>query len=253
MKLLRCYLLATASSIALMGTATAADLPVKAQPAPPVAPVLWSWAGPYMGLNLGAAWNHAAFSDDIGPSGTRLVFPAAMADPFWSPTTAGFTIGGQAGYNWQTGNVVYGVEGDLNWVDSRASAIISANTIHEAASTKLDWMSSLRGRVGWAFSQVLVYGTGGVAFAHFSDAWGYAPGGGHDFTTNDVRVGWTAGGGLEYMITSHWTVRIEGLYADYGSKDLTVVNPTSSGLSGSYSSTFRHTVSTARAALNWKW
>lgn len=243
MKPLRSYLLATASSVALFGGAAAQ---------PPTPPTV-SWAGPYVGLNLGVAWNHAAFSDDIGPSGTRLVFPAAMADPFWSPTTAGFTIGGQAGYNWQTGNVVYGIEGDLNWVDSRTSAIINANTIPEAASTKLDWMSTLRGRVGWEFSHVLLYGTGGLAVAHFSDAWGYAPGGGHDFTTNNVRVGWTGGGGLEYMLASHWTVRIEGLYADFGSKELTVVNPNSSFLSGTYSSSFRHSVSTVRGGLNWMW
>jgi outer membrane immunogenic protein len=250
MKPLRSYLLATVSSVALAGTASAADLPVKASPAAPEL-VLWSWAGPYIGLNLGAAWNHAEFSDLGNAANGNLYGFYGQPEPFWSPTTAGFTIGSQAGYNWQAGNIVYGVEGDLNWVDSKASAVLLPNGIPEAASSKLDWMGTIRGRVGWAVSRVLLYGTGGVAFAHFSDAWGYAPIGGQDFASNDVRAGWTAGGGLEYMIDRHWTARIEGLYADYGTKTISVVN--AGGLSGTYSSSFRHTVTTARAALNWKW
>jgi outer membrane immunogenic protein len=239
MKPLRCYLLATASSVALIGSAAAQP------PAPPV----MSWAGPYIGLNAGAAWNHAEFSDDIGSLGSSFAFP--VGSPFWSPTKAGFTIGGQAGYNWQTGNIVHGIEGDLNWADAKANAFFNpAGNL--TASTNLDWMGTVRGRLGVTYSQFLIYGTGGVAFAHFSDAWGYTALGGNAFVDNQIRVGWTAGGGVEYMLARNWTVRIEALYADFGTKSITVVNPPGGGGS-SYTSDFRHTVTTARAALNWKW
>jgi len=245
MKSLRNLLLASASSVVFVGSAAAADMPLKAPPAP----VVWNWAGPYAGLNLGAVWNNAKFSDLGGPAGF-FGFPPGSADPFWSPSKAGITIGGQAGYNWQTNNFVYGIEGDLNWVDSKVSATFSPfgpTTI--GASSNLDWMGSVRGRVGVAFSQWLVYGTGGVAFAHFSDAWGLIGTGSQNFTNNSTRVGWTAGGGVEYMLTRNWTVRVEGLYSDFGSHTQSIMF----GGLGPYSSSFRHTVSTARAALNWKW
>jgi outer membrane immunogenic protein len=247
MKPLRSYLLATASSAALIGSAAAADLPVKAQPAPTV----WSWAGPYIGLNLGVAWNHAEFSDNIGSNSIRLAFADADSQPFWSPTVAGFTAGGQAGYNWQTGNIVYGIEGDMNWVDAKATALFSAGS-GVTANTKLDWIGTVRGRVGVTFSRALLYGTGGLAVAHFYDAWGFTGIGGNDFVNDIVRAGWTAGGGVEYMVTRNWTARAEVLYADFGSNTLTAVNPPGGG-GGTYTSTFRHTTTTARAALNWKW
>jgi len=244
MKSLRNILLTTASSVALVGTAAAADMPLKAAHAP----IAWNWAGPYAGLNIGAAWNHAEFSDigDIGGNGLFAFF--GQPEPFWSPRQAGFTFGGQAGYNWQTGNIVYGIEGDVNWVDSKSSATFPAQG--QSASSKLDFMATGRGRLGVAFSQFLIYGTGGVALAHFSDAWGPTPSpfNGSTFSSDQTRVGWTAGGGLEYMLTHNWTVRVEGLYADFGTTNVTVPI-----FSGNYVSSFRHTVTTARAALNWKW
>ena len=218
-------------------------LPLKAAPAP----VVWSWAGPYVGLNIGAAWNNAKFSD--GDPITRFVFPLGANDPFWSSHQAGFTFGGQAGYNWQTGNIVYGVEGDLNWVGAKASATFAP--VPDAATSKLDWMATVRGRLGVTYSQFLLYGTGGVAFAHFSDAWGFIPTGAQDFSSNSVRAGWTAGGGVEYMLSRNWSLGVEALYADFGSKTISVVNP--GGQIGTYTSSFRHSVTTARAALNWKW
>jgi outer membrane immunogenic protein len=242
MKSLRDLLLTTASSVALVGTAAAADMPVKAAPAP----VVWNWAGPYVGLNVGAAWNDAKFSDLLGPGGF-FAFAPPNNDPFWSSHQAGFTFGGQAGYNWQSGNIVYGVEGDLNWVDSKAST--NFLPLHSVAATSnLDWMATGRGRLGVAYSQFLIYGTGGVAFAHFKDVWGFIPTGAQDFSSSSVRVGWTAGGGVEYMLSRNWSLGVEALYADFAS---TTVNGQAFG--GTYTSGFKHSVTTARGALNWKW
>lgn len=244
MKPLRSYLLATASSVALIGSAAAQP------PAPPI----MSWAGPYVGLNLGVAWNRATFSDLGGTGGAFFAFPPGTGDPFWSPSGAGFTFGGQAGYNWQSGNIVYGVESDLNWADAKTSGAFGAPGVFPINSiTKMDWMGTVRGRLGVAYSQFLFYGTGGIAFAHFEDNWGTpAAGGGPQFTSNSTRTGWTAGGGVEYMLARNWTVRAEALYAGFGSKTITVESPPI-GFLGNYSSTFRHSVAIARGALNWKW
>lgn len=202
-----------------------------------------SWTGPYLGLNIGGAWNNARFIDRGGPGG-QFAFPVGSNDPFWAPSQAGFTFGGQAGYNWQSGNIVYGIEGDVNWVGNNASATL-AGFGPILASTKLDWMATARGRLGYAFSKFLVYGTGGVAFAHFADAYGFV---GNEFSNSVTRTGWTAGGGIEYMVSRNWTVRAEALFADFGSYDQTIFI-----FGGNYTSTFKHTVTTARAALNWKW
>jgi outer membrane immunogenic protein len=148
---------------------------------------------------------------------------------------------------------VLGAEGDINWVNGKASATFNPPLVivPVTATSDLDWMATIRGRLGLAFSQVLVYGTGGVAFAHFSDAWGPTSVGANTFSNSETRTGWVAGGGVEYMFARNWTVKVEGLYADFGSTDVTVLNP--GGLSGAYTSRFQHTVTTARAGVNWKW
>jgi opacity protein-like surface antigen len=82
-------------------------------------------------------------------------------------------------------------------------------------------------------------------------AWGFASFGAREFSNDETRTGWVAGGGIEYMFNRNWTAKVEGLYADFGSTDLTVINP--GGQSGPYTSRFQHTVATVRAGLNWKW
>lgn len=245
------YLLATTSSLALVNGALAADMATKAPPpaAAPVAPVA-SWAGPYLGLNLGAAWNHAEFND-IGNSCCHFAFAPSAAQPFWTTDKAGFTLGGQAGYNLQAGNFVYGIEGDLNWIDANASAAFVPFP-NVSATTKLEWMASIRGRVGLAFGPALFYGTGGIAWAHFSDAWGGANTGGNTFSNTDTRTAGIFGGGIEYMFAPNWIARVEALHANFGTTTISVINPAGAG-GGAYLSSFEHKVTTARAALSFKW
>lgn len=254
MKNFRVCLLASVSSVALTGIAAAADLPTKAPP--PVAAPVMSWTGPYIGFNLGAAWNKAEFSDLGVPGSVPPVLYGTVAganDPFWSSNRAGFAGGGQLGYNYQINSFVFGIEGDFSGIANKASLTFTPPfNLPISATADLNWMATVRGRLGLAFGQALVYGTGGVAFARFSDAWGRTFAGGRDFTRDETRNGWVAGGGFEYMITRNWTVRVEGLYADFGSETFAVVNPPGNS-SGTYSTKFQHTVTTARAGLNWKW
>jgi outer membrane immunogenic protein len=219
-------LLASASTLALcVATAAAA-----AEPA--------IWTGPYAGLNLGAGWHGSEFSER----------PFSQFSPrngvFWSPSTDGVTVGGQAGYNWQYANLVFGVEADFNWLDAKATATFSNGVV--SATSDLDWFGTARGRLGWSFANVLVYGTGGLAVAHIFNNWGVV---GTRFTSDDTRTGWVAGGGIEYMVNRHWTARVEALYADLGTSNSSSV--LANGIN--YRGHFTDTLTTVRGALNWKW
>jgi outer membrane immunogenic protein len=243
---MRRYLLATVSAVTLSTSAMAADIParmpVKAPPPVVVAP---SWAGFYVGINAGAAWNDADFTTLGGPS--AFAFPRGTT--YWSPNKAGFTGGGQVGYNFQSGNFVYGVEADFNYVSNKASVTQAAVTIVPSitSTTKLDWMGTVRGRLGVALSPTLIYVTGGWAFAHFEDTV-TAPGVAIPANVSKTRSGWTAGGGIEHMFARNWTAKIEALYADFGKWDGFLT-----GLGGTYRTQFEHQVLTVRGGLNYKW
>ena len=232
MKNFRVCLLARVSSAALVGSAAAADLPAKAPPLTP-APVM-TWAGPYVGIHLGAAWNNAKFSD-LGAPGISppLLYGTDLGanDPFWSPNHGGFAGGGQLGYNYQAGNFVFGVEGDFSGIANKASVTFTPplRGIPISATSDLDWMATVRGRVGVAFGQALIYGTGGVAFASFSDAWGFTFLGGNAFAKDETRTGWVAGGGFEYMFLPKWSAKIEYLFIDTDDTDATLFGTTVSG------------------------
>lgn len=241
-------LLATVSSMALTlaTAASAADLPIKAPPAP--ADAIWNWAGPYVGLNLGAGQHRSSFYDLGDPTCCQLAF--ATRDSFWTPSNWGVTAGGLAGYNWQFGNVVAGVEGDINWIDGKSSATITSSFGGSpvSASADMNWYATVRGRLGLAFSRSLIYVTGGWAVARLSNEWGFVattP----RFSYQETRSAGVIGGGIEYMLTQHWTVRVEGLYANFGTSPISTI----SGFGGNYQSKFTNSLSVVRSALNWKW
>lgn len=244
MRGLRRLLLATVSVATLSSTALAADLPARMPiKAAPPAMMAWSWAGPYIGINLGVAWNRAEFTD-LGDDGSTA-YAFAPGTTFWTPNKAGFTGGGQLGYNFQAGNFVYGLEADLNWANNKATVTFPGST----AATKLNWMATVRGRLGLALSSpTLIYVTGGLALAEFRDTFGWLSTPNH-FDSKNTRAGWTVGGGIEHMLTRNWTAKIEALYSDFGS--WTLAGP--AGVVGPYRSRFAHEVVTVRGGLNWKW
>jgi outer membrane immunogenic protein len=239
------------SSVALLGlsvAASAADLPRRAAP-PVYAPVpVFTWTGFYVGVNAGYAWG------DNNNDGTVFVPAGALAPgvPVAGTTVntfglgvgnggddGGFTAGGTAGYNWQAGGFVFGVEGDINWADINGgnnNGFGFGNTVTfvppgGAAGTYtfvgsgrggFDWFGTLRARVGVAFDRTLVYATGGFAFASGGDSnnnglgfglgcAGFAFGCGFN-NDDDWRSGWTIGGGVEYAFTNNLTAKIEGLW-----------------------------------------
>jgi len=166
----------------------------------------FTWAGFYAGLNAGGHWSD---KDSV-----RVNSPAFGASSFDTDLN-GFIGGGQIGYNWQTSNVVWGLEADIQALDaSHRFAGTFAGASWEARS-KLEWLGSIRGRLGITpDAKTLLYVTGGFAYggielraaatAPFNDA----------RKSSETATGWTLGGGAEFAISSNMTVRGEYLYYD---------------------------------------
>ncbi len=202
------------SLLALDGAALAADMP-SPQPAPVQAPL--SWTGFYAGLNAGAA---------VGAS--RNAFSIAGFElPSFDTSLQGAVGGGEAGYNWQTGPLVLGLEANLD-----ASALRGSRTapclppicgaLAASYTQKLSWFGTLRPRIGYAVGSWLLYATGGAAFAQFGANATAALG---PFFAVDnrsqTRSGWTLGGGVEVEFAPRWTAKIEYLHLDLGDRTTT--------------------------------
>ena len=176
----------------LAGAAAAADLPRPApQPyAPPAvyAPV-YNWAGFYIGINGGGGFGSSSW--DL--TGGRNI--------------DGGMVGGTAGYNFQFGQAVVGVEGDIDWADISGS---TTNGCPLGCKTTDSWLSTVRGRLGYAADRFMPYVTGGAAFGNIQAT---TPGFAGASATN---VGWTLGAGLEAALTRNWTGKVEYLYVDLG-------------------------------------
>jgi outer membrane immunogenic protein len=207
-------LLVSAAMLATMtGGAWAADLPnTKGAPAfaPPPPPV-FTWTGLYIGAQAGYEWGTTSAYLETYPAD---VFSATAV----GVSPSGVVGGGHIGYNFQITQFVIGVEGDFEGASASGSALqTSGALVHENDEIQ----GSVRGRVGWAWDRLLIYGTGGVAFASIRDT-STTPAA---FDSQTVgRVGWTAGGGIEYALDPNWSVRAEYRYTDYGSYDFPLFN-----------------------------
>src|SRR4051794_6339171 len=230
-------LLGCTAWVSLSVVAHAADLPRAAPPvyAPPVyAPPAFTWSGLYVGGHVGYGWSDFDFRNPTVTISGPILLPTGsiIGVPLERQFNANNVIGGgQVGFNAQFGPLVAGVEGDFTWTDlsgryrstSGPTAIGPfAVTTAEGAAAKVEWVSTVRSRFGFAFDRFLVYGTGGVAFGEVRGAGDITatlpPFGSLTLAANDRRthVGWTAGGGMEAMITSNLSAKVEYLYTDLG-------------------------------------
>jgi outer membrane immunogenic protein len=178
---------------------------VKVAPAPVV--TAYNWSGLYIGVNGGGAWGQTRHDKITAPMTTTGDFDIS-----------GGLVGGTGGFNWQIGPWVLGVEGDVDWSDSRGS-VICPNTAF-TCSTKITYVDTVRGRVGYAWDRFLIYGTVGEAFGRvkqgFTPSFNGANGGSAE------RSGLAAGGGVEFALWwPRWTAKIEYLHVDFGSFDCT--------------------------------
>jgi outer membrane immunogenic protein len=223
--------------------ALAADLPGRVAPAPVfTSPALPSWAGPYVGIHAGALFadrdrtvGFNAF--DCTPCSTGATASATFDGPGDSGTAA---LGGvQAGWNWQSGALVYGVEADfsLSGESSRRAYSLSAATLQAAGvgaitgttpdgfnaefKSSIDWLATARARVGFTAGSILFYATGGAAFADLSSEASYLSLVGTTLVPaviadDSVEVGWTVGAGIEALLTPNLSAKLEYNYVDFG-------------------------------------
>jgi outer membrane immunogenic protein len=207
---------AVAVSLAGVGAASAADMAVKARPMPVA---IYSWTGCYIGISGGGKWARARDAINV-PATVPLAATAIYYDT--EPDT--WLIGGQAGCNMQSGNWVFGVEGDAHaqrW--SSLFTLGAGNPVPFVAGDQFglrsDWQASVRGRVGYAMDRTLFYVTGGVAFTEVQSYSNWIPAGGFPGTIaydRQVKFGGTVGAGIEYAWTNNFTVGVEGRYTWYG-------------------------------------
>jgi outer membrane immunogenic protein len=180
------------------GTASAADMPSAApyQKAPYASPA-YAWTGFYLGAMGGYGW-----SDQVRATIGGLAVSASSND-----LKGGFA-GGTVGYNWQNGQLVFGIETDAAWSDIKYSETAFGVTLTD----KIQSFGSVTGRFGFAADAALFYVKGGYAWADNQIS---AAGGGATFAESRFHSGWTVGGGLEYLFVPNWSGKVEYMYADY--------------------------------------
>ena len=244
---LKKILLAGSMFAAMTGLAAAADLPSRMAPpvyAPPPLPT-FTWTGAYFGVNAGYAFSHEGqFRTQEALAGTTVRGQNISSD--------GFTGGGQIGYNYQFGGggfgglggagggIVVGIEADAAYTDltrnrtltygfDAPTSLFGTTTAYRSG---LDYLGTVRGRLGFAFNQFLIYGTGGFAYGGVDNrvtVAGFGSG-----RSDSTETGYAYGGGIEYALptnsflnffkSSAVTLKAEYLHYDLGRTTIAVNN-----------------------------
>jgi outer membrane immunogenic protein len=265
--------------VALMAVGTvaaqAADLPTRKEaPAPVFVPPPFTWTGFYVGVNAGGiapSGGRGASLLDTNPATSGFLsadFPGGLGSQ-----SVGFLGGGQAGYNWQTGAFVLGVETDFDGSTlsksinntgtpfGLAAGALSSDFLSVNAKTSLSWLGTTRARLGFVATpdnRLMIYATGGVAYGGGSSNFSAI-----DATTGSIftaspsstRVGWVVGGGVEYAVTNNITVKGEYLYADLGSSNFNSIGNTAANIAFpgvSVAGHYSYNASIFRAGVNYK-
>ncbi|MFA5902060.1 MAG: outer membrane beta-barrel protein [Hyphomicrobium sp.] len=184
----------------------------------------FDWTGFYVGGNLGYSATDAKFG--VNPTGGWNTVPGEI--PLVRGATGstlssdGVIVGVQAGFNQQLGIWVMGLEADVSGTTNESSRtgspIIGTGITSFSQSAELAWMATVRGRLGVAVDNALIYGTAGAAMGDWYIDMRMA--GGPDaatFNRSTVETGWVIGAGFEYAFTEHLSLKAEYLYADFGS------------------------------------
>jgi len=247
--------------------ASGAELAVKAAPPRPSAQ---PWTGPYIGLNagwVGADSRSAPLGGtDNGPGGLGTLLSTGLIPSAFDLKPNGFIGGGQIGYNWQFSNWVFGFEGDFDGTSLKRTQtqlgyfpLITTN-YSQTLTRELEWLATVRGRVGVTWAHVLFYGTAGLAVGQTKigltaiDLIDPVPPLNASSTNNNIQAGWTIGGGAEWKLSPQWSLKAEYLYVDLGAKSSTVPYAYSFGFVGINNSSLtvriKEQYNIARAGVN---
>jgi outer membrane immunogenic protein len=217
---------------ALTAPGFAADLAARSYTKAPALAAVSNWSGFYIGGNLGYGWG------DGNTDGSFLAPSADVSgginDTSLGARSKGVTGGAQAGYNWQIGSLLTGIEADIQGsgikASARANAVNALTGVPDPAvvlssEPKLSWFGTMRGRLGVTVTpDLLLYGTGGLAYGRveasannqlFRDGSLLVE---YPASVSKTKVGWTAGAGAEWMFAHNWSAKLEYLYVDLGSE-----------------------------------
>jgi outer membrane immunogenic protein len=197
MKKLPLFITAFAGLLLAAAPAHAADMWRQ----PPPSAARFDWTGFYAGINGGYGWGRSSWSDPV------FGFSSGGFD------ASGGLLGGQIGYNWQTGPWVLGIETDADWTNIKGSTTGLGGACLAYAggqcTTTQDWFGTTRARVGYVFDNWLPYVTGGVAYGDIGITQLGA-------SATDTRAGWAVGAGAEYSFNRNWSAKLEYLHLDLG-------------------------------------
>lgn len=177
-------------------------------------PPVRACGGAYSGFYAGGILGFGDLSSKVSGGGGSI-----------KGTDKGFTIGGTTGYNWQCDGGLLGIETDISYfnADNNWSASCCGG-LSESLDSEINWFGTLRARVGIVGDQnFLIFGTGGLAYGGIDHSFNFQGGeiGSFSQSNSDTEIGWTAGGGIEYLLSEHWSFRADALYVDFGSEDHT--------------------------------
>jgi outer membrane immunogenic protein len=228
-------LLLAATALISVTAVRAADLPARAAAPVAFAPA-FTWTGAYVGLSLGGLFGSATDDGFWLRNNTRILatdpFGAILPPYSRKATVTGLLAGVQAGYNYQVGNIVAGVEADISGIAATGSqgstpnynALIGGplgascivNCLGQQFTSQWRGLATLRGRLGFAVSpNWMIYGTGGLADADVSDRYSTLL---NSAQYDQWRIGWVVGAGTEYALSHNLTMKFEGLYVKLGDK-----------------------------------
>lgn len=189
-------LLTTTALVVLASPALAADLAARpyTKAPPPVMAAIYDWSGFYIGVNGGGGWSHNTW--DLVGGGRE-----------GSHDSSGGTVGGQVGYRWQMGQIVFGLEAQGNWADfsgDNVSALFGTRN-----RTKTDALGLFTGQVGYAWNNVLLYAKGGAAVTSNKYTISNAATGAFLGSNDNTRWGGVVGAGIEYGFAPNWSLGFE--------------------------------------------
>jgi outer membrane immunogenic protein len=174
--------------------------------------------GAYSGFYAGGALGFGGLSSKVSGGGGSL-----------TSNDRGFTIGGLTGYNWQCNGGLLGIETDINYFNADATSGVACCGASESFGSEINWFGTLRGRVGIVGDEnFLVFATAGLAYGGIDHSLNYQgpPVGSFSQSNSNTEVGWTAGGGVEYLLSDTWAFRADASYVDFGSQDETFTDNT---------------------------
>jgi outer membrane immunogenic protein len=207
-------MLVTASMLALGAAAPAVAADLAARPytkAPPMVQAAYDWSGFYIGINGGGGTSHNSW-DLVGGL------------PEGSHDATGGTVGGQIGYRWQQGPIVFGLEAQGNWADFSGDNVSNVFP-PDSNRTKIDAFGLFTGQIGYAWNNALLYVKGGAAVTDNKYSIISGLGLGTLASTTDTRWGGTVGVGFEYGFAPNWSFGVEYDHLFMDSQNVTFVNP----------------------------